>query len=383
MNQRSRLTIDKGVYGWTLTFLYCLVNIGCTALTAHPSVEKEEVYDQRLLFSSNRVGNWEIYMMNSDGSNPVNLTNHPADDRGPTWSPSRKRIAFVSNRDGNEEIYVMNINGSESKRLTRNPESDMSPSWAPDCASCHGSNNRIRKVRRANTERLLFVSERGHQLDIYMINVDGSGEVNLSRTDLADETDPAWALDGEHIVFVSNRDGNKEIYLMNADGSDVVRLTNSLAEERHPQPSPDRNKIAFLLDRNGHRYLFTMDIDGSHQINLPGILSKNVCSAFSWSPDGMRIIFATEGTRANDLYMMNSDGSGKVSLTSIHRDGCPDKIASWSIGGSKLAYAAKEGGNWEIYVMQITGQIPNPVRLTNNTADDVEPEWEPIRILAR
>src|SRR3989304_5434992 len=185
-----------------LTFLSCFVSIGCTALAVHPSVEKQEAFNQRLVFSSNRDGNWEIYyMMNADGSHQVNLTNNPADDHSPIWSPDAKRIAFVSNRDGNEEIYVMNIDGSEVKRLTQNPGADVSPSWAPNCSSCHGSHDRISHVPRTSTRRLLLLSERGGQRDIYMMDLDDSAEMDLTRTDGVDETDPSWMVEDQHIVF--------------------------------------------------------------------------------------------------------------------------------------------------------------------------------------
>jgi Tol biopolymer transport system component len=69
--------------------------------------------------------------MDADGSNPVNLTDNPADDYFPAWSPDGTRIAFVSYRDGNPEIYVMNADGSNPARLTDNPASDYSPSWSP------------------------------------------------------------------------------------------------------------------------------------------------------------------------------------------------------------------------------------------------------------
>jgi TolB protein len=67
--------------------------------------------------------------MNADGSNPTNLTNHPAFDGAPAWSPNGQRIAYHSNRDGNFEIYVMNADGSDETRLTDHPNPDFGPRW--------------------------------------------------------------------------------------------------------------------------------------------------------------------------------------------------------------------------------------------------------------
>ncbi len=86
----------------------------------------------RLAFNTERDGNSEIYLMHSDGTGPVNLTNHPAFDANPAWSPDGSRIAFTTQRDGNLEIYVMNANGTNQVRLTNNNVVDGHPSWSPD-----------------------------------------------------------------------------------------------------------------------------------------------------------------------------------------------------------------------------------------------------------
>ena len=85
----------------------------------------------KIAFHSNRDGNQEIYVMNPDGSRQINLTNNPAKDSNPSWSPDGKMIAFQSDRDGNQEIYIMNADGGESKRLTDNPAQDDCPAWSP------------------------------------------------------------------------------------------------------------------------------------------------------------------------------------------------------------------------------------------------------------
>src|SRR5215212_1071476 len=85
----------------------------------------------KLAFTSNRDGNWEIYVMNAqDGSNQTNLTMNPAFDFDPTWSPDGTKLAFTSDRDGNTEVYVMNAqDGSNQTRLTDNAASDGLAEW--------------------------------------------------------------------------------------------------------------------------------------------------------------------------------------------------------------------------------------------------------------
>jgi Tol biopolymer transport system component len=86
---------------------------------------------KKIVFASGRDGNWEIYVMNADGSNQTRLTNHPDVDMQPAWSYDGKQIAFVSTRDGNQEIYVINADGSNLLRLTNNDTTDSDPVWMP------------------------------------------------------------------------------------------------------------------------------------------------------------------------------------------------------------------------------------------------------------
>ena len=130
---------------------------------------------ERILFTRYRGLTPEVYVMNSDGTLPLNVTRHGATDGWaswspdggqigfPSWSPDGARIAFQSSRDGNWEIYVMNADGSSQTRLTNNSDEDGFPSWSPDGA------------------RIAYVSRTGEgSYEIYVMNVDGSDQVRLT-----------------------------------------------------------------------------------------------------------------------------------------------------------------------------------------------------------
>jgi dipeptidyl aminopeptidase/acylaminoacyl peptidase len=133
-------------------------------------------------------------------------SDNPADDECPWLSPDRSKIAFHSNRDGNWEIYVMNEDGSNQTDLTNNPACDAYPAWSPD-----GS-------------KIAFTSDRDGNYEIYVMNADGSKQTRLTNN-TASDVGPVWSLDGSKIFFGSDRGGNWEIYVMNSDGSNQTVLT--------------------------------------------------------------------------------------------------------------------------------------------------------------
>jgi Tol biopolymer transport system component len=102
--------------------------VGCIFVTPD---EGEGEGEGKIAFTSDRDGNLEIYVMNADGSNQIRLTNNPAWNAEPCFSPEGTMIAFTSYYQGMIEIFVMNADGSNQTRLTNNPAMDMEPSWGP------------------------------------------------------------------------------------------------------------------------------------------------------------------------------------------------------------------------------------------------------------
>ncbi len=172
---------------------------------------------------SDRDGGGEIYGMNADGSDLVQLTSYPEAwfSMSPSWSPDGMRIAFSQGAliTGTEEIHVMYADGSGETRLTDSAGADWVPVWSPD------------------GKQILFASERDANWEIYVMDADGTGATNLTNNP-ADDNYPSWSPDGTHITFASERDGQYEIYVMNADGSKVTNLTNHPAVDGVPSWSP-------------------------------------------------------------------------------------------------------------------------------------------------
>jgi len=289
--------------------------------------------------------------MNADGSNPIRLTDNPADDGGPSWSPDGQKIAFISVRDGNIEIYTMNTDGSNQTRLTENSAEDGPPSWSPDGT------------------RIVFDSNRDGNYEIYTMNADGSNQTRLTDNP-AIELNPSWSPDGTRIVFDSNRYGNFEIYTMNADGSDQSRLTKEPANDLFPSWSPDGTKIVFTSDRDFDDEVYVMDADGSNPVNLTNNAPVNKTYGLAPLPQSelaldeipYRIVFEsfreTEGKENWEICLIDADGSNLINLTKspeideLYPHASPD--------GSRICFVAfeekdKESRSRNVYTMNIDG----------------------------
>lgn len=179
--------------------------------------------EQSIAFYSYRDGNWEIYVMSTDGMNQHSISCHPETDTYPSWSPDGRFLAFHTQRDGNWEIYMMNADGTNQRRLTQNDAKDWVPAWSPD------------------GEKIAFWSTRDGSWQIYTMYVDGSTQQKITNEPAKTPkgiSRPAWSPDSCTVAFVSIRDGNSEIYVMKADGTNQRRLTVTDQEEYDPAWSP-------------------------------------------------------------------------------------------------------------------------------------------------
>lgn len=304
-------------------------------------------YDARVIsklaFATDRDGNMEIYVMDVDGAGQTRLTEDPAEDYSPAWSPDGSKLAFVSNRDGNAEIYVMNVNGTGQIRLTTNSASDLGPEWSPD-----GS-------------QIAFFTNRDGNDEIYSMNPDGSNQVNLTNNP-ADDTSISFSPDGKLIAFSSTReDSQHDIYTMTTGGAGVSRLTTSTGDDTDPSWAAQR--ITFTSNRDDSDEIYSMGTSGQGQTRLTNNADLDIDSA--QPADGSRIAFATSRDGNLEIYLMNADGTGLLRLTTNEAADMqpalrsqaliPPQSVTASVQFSSVNYVVSEGGAFATVTVTRTG----------------------------
>lgn len=184
-------------------------------------------------------------------------------DTNPAWWPAG-RIVFESWRDGNSEIYVMNSDGSAQTRLTNNPAADTSPCWSPDGAF------------------IAYVSNRNGRRQIFRMAADGTSNTLLISESTGDCWDPQYSPDGTQIAYVTNKDGNSEIYVCDAFGNNRTRITTNTTSDFDPSWSPDGNYLAYThLDASGVPSVWTSLAAGN---NLKQTSIAQHAARPYWSP---------------------------------------------------------------------------------------------------
>ena len=276
------------------------------------------------------------------------------------------RIVFQSNHDGdwlgNWDIYSMDLNGNNLLQLTDDPAYDQSPACSPD------------------GRRIVFTSERGLTHDLYMMDSDGNNVVRLTHDNFV-EIHPSWMPDGKRIAFSSFRAvvGNWEIYAMDANGNNPINLTKHKWQDGSPRWSPDGSKIAFESVRDGGfftpEHIFVMNADGKERRNLTGDTHLTKNQHPTWSPDGSKIAFHSqhifEGDLRYQIYAITAEGENLERLTEEGNNSDP----AYSPDGAKIAFVSQRNGDSHIFLMETNGN--NPVKLTNTPpgVDNILPSW--------
>ena len=275
----------------------------------------------KVVFTSRRDGNSEIYSMNPDGSDQINLTQHRANDDSPVWSPTGRQILFTSDRDGIPDLYLMDPDGTNVRQVFKKLIGRGFPTWSPDGKA--------------------LAYHRFHTFSIYTASIDGKHEEKLT-----DGLWPAWSPDGSEIAFMASEfvwadNGNLKFQDVRIK---IINLQTHVEEKLLPRSilmydpawTPDSSQIAFTWNgRQENGFLggkvgvhttgiYTVNRDGS---GLEKIIDSGENTAVSnaiWSPRGNELIY--------NFYS--------------HQDRNPRQLFKATLGGSVPEQLTRRGNNF-------------------------------------
>lgn len=286
--------------------------------------------------------------------------------------PGGGLISFSRYDTAGTSIFTIQGNGANEHRVAASGAMDIHSNWSTD-----GS-------------WLAFTEIGDSSSWICRMQADGSQRQRLT----ADGTwslVPSIAPDGTRITFTSDADGNYEVYTIAADGTDLQQLTFTDPPASHvgPKYSPDGTRILYalkLLPGDVDQDLYVMNSDGTGPQRIT--FGVNDAESRSWSPDGSRIVFNNVVNGVGQLFLMNSDGTGLTQLTFNPGTTPPlvisgffppmsgDITPAWSPDGEWIAYASDVSGNFDIHLIKPDGQGHRQV--TTSPGQELSVWWRPF-----
>jgi len=282
------------------------------SITDPDTGDSDLILDEVLFEASDLVsGAIQLFTVKGDGTGLIKLT----EDSGQgmvqissldaSWSNDKSKIVFISNREGDFEIFMMGADGSNVTKIdvaTEGFGTFSNPKFSPD-----GS-------------KVLFDAGGSEGTQLYMINIDGTNQVQLTtNSEAAINNYASWSPDGSKIVYIASEefsnDGN-DIFIMKADGTDKMELTTTLTQKEYPTFSPDGSKILLTSfnDNTFETHLFSVNSNGGDLTQLTNNV-EGVNVKGSWSPDGSRIVFENDKFVEEGIYTMKADGSDIKKIT--------------------------------------------------------------------
>ena len=309
-----------------VTLILLVLNVGVSPIFAKvPTTPK-------ILFMSTRDGNREVYMMNPDGSEQVNLTQHPAIDQHAVWSPTGEQILFVSDRGGVRDLYLMDADGTNVRRVFKKKIRAWrkNATWSPD------------------GKQFAYIYEDLNRLEFGMY-LGTFGEEDVEP--LPNGRSPAWSPDGTEIAYtVSHALGSRLIFL-NVDTRDQEQPLPDKALRWQHSPSWSAAGDRLAISGNKHP--------------IPAILDRDLHEAWK-----------TKTT----VYIVNRDGTG---LRQLVEEAGPNAIVlDLSPDGSEVLYVQEINGHTQIFKIDVNTRVrtqlthvAGPFRQTNTGGDWFDPAY--------
>lgn len=386
--------------------------IASPAEAAHPAPT-----NGRIVFTSDRDGDKEIYTMGLDGSSVEQVTTNTYTDRYPSWGPGGEDIAFVSDRDGNDEIYLVDKNGVTTTRLTNNSAPDLHPTWSnngmevafqrtPTGADTEiyslnsnapeGSTDEIGATVAArqltdnayNDEHpnygpngeLAFDREISSQNRIVVMgDTDTMAETVITPAGTDSEWDPNWAPNGSALAYTKGDGTSSGIWKMNPDGSNrSVIIDNSGVQDQRPAYYPEFNNLSYSRGSDGSREIYRYKLDGTNHVNLSNNSADDFASEVrpineTRSIETVVETSLTDGDTTHSATISFDERESYMNATSYQ---CRIDSGSWSTCTSPVTYTGLSLGADHTFEVKGTsnGVTEAPVATTWQVISESAPE---------
>ncbi|MDE0399315.1 MAG: hypothetical protein OXL96_16080 [Candidatus Poribacteria bacterium] len=303
------------VLGFSLILLVPMCVGVCQVFAKAPTTPK-------ILFTSARDGNYEVYSMNPDGTEQMNLTEHRGADVDAVWSPTGEQILFVSDRDGIRDLYLMDPDGDNVRRVFKKDAYRDESAWSPDgkqiaytYAEGLGSPSFIYTATLGGQKEELVVRgffpawspdgteivyityvPIGHARRVTFVDVRTRKLTRLLPKEAMDwQNFPSWLATSDKLVFSWNKHPlppdfdplkdrfppawrNKEtIYIVNRDGTDLQQLVDEAGSyAEYPASSPNGDDVLYTQEVDGHFQIFKINVNSGIRTQLTDVAGRNL-----------------------------------------------------------------------------------------------------------
>jgi Tol biopolymer transport system component len=288
----------------------------------------------------------DIWTIPAGGGEPVEVTNDPAVDWNPVWSPDGKYLYFASDRAGSTNLWRVPVEEQTGKVLGP-PEAVTTPSPYSAHLSFSRDGRRIvyaQFIRRVNIQQLRFDPAKETVTGQPVWITEGSRRADI----------PDLSPDDEWLAFCSIGEKQEDLFVIRRDGTSLRQLTDDIYKDRRPRWSPDGKRIAFFSDRSGKWEIWMINSDGSglHQLTYTTGTTNSV-----WSPDGTRLACLQEGVSTFVIEVGKPWQEQSPQRLPPIGDSSEWRPSSWSPDGRKLAgYKVRAGATNGIFVYSFESQ---------------------------
>lgn len=364
-------------------------------------------------WAGDKHDNLDIYVKSISGEKPLRITNSPAVDLSPAWSPDGQRICFIRiPPNGSPAIYVASLLGAAPERMLF--EVNHKPgtlAWSPDGKFIATSDA---PVQSNATSIILFSTDTGEKRnlttpplqywadftpafspdsktvafvrmstpitgDIYVVSITGGEPRRITHDNSRHEFDSGiyggltWTEDGTELIFSSTRGGTSSLWRVAVAGGEPERLPVGSDNSYYPSVSLKGHRLSYTR-LSGGTPIYRIDISEpttQRRAATKLLASTQTDSSPSYSPDGKRIAFQSDRSGTPEIWMCDSDGQNLTQLT-FFRQGVAG-TAQWSPDGRQIAFDYRASAMADIYVMSADGGAPR--RITSEDSDDSVPSW--------